>query len=518
VRIVATIFAVLLALPAYGAETPRRGGILTFAVTLGEPDTYDCHAGGSSAVLTRVAPHYSLLIKLDPNNYPNVTGDAAESWTVSSDGLTYSFKLHPGIKFHDGTTLTAADAKASYERIIHPPTGVVSYRKSLFADVAAIEVPDDRIIVFKLAKPNPSMLTYFAAPTSCLYSAKKLAEDPDYPKRAVMGTGPFRFVRHVVGSEWVGERFDGYFQPGKPYLDGFRVVDMNIEAAVNAMASGQIATDFRGLTLPQRDRIVAARGDAITTGEADQAGGLLITFNARKPPFDDARVRRALSLAIDRWGGAAAMERLIIFSGVNGFQRIGTPFGRTKTELEKLPGFRPDMAANRDEARRLLAEAGQQNLSFTLTSRPQYTPLGVYLIDQWRQIGVSVTQDLADTGRFFAGLNGGNFEAIITGGPDYVDDPSLQLVRQTSRDVNPTNQSFSVDRKVDALYEQQARELDFNKRKQLVQQLEAFLLQQSYSVPLFWAKRYHVMDARYRGYVVTPSTFVGEDLADVWMQ
>ncbi|HEY0526174.1 MAG TPA: ABC transporter substrate-binding protein, partial [Stellaceae bacterium] len=109
------------------AETPVRGGTLEFAVD-SEPANYDCHANISFAFLHPVAPHYSTLLKFDAATYPEVKGDLAESWTVSPDRQTYTFKLRSNVLFHDGTKMTAADVKASYDRIVHPPQGVTSAR------------------------------------------------------------------------------------------------------------------------------------------------------------------------------------------------------------------------------------------------------------------------------------------------------------------------------------------------------------------------------------------------------
>ena len=83
-----------------------------------------------------------MLLKFDGTAYPQVKGDLAESWTVSPNKLTYSFKLRPNVQFHDGTPVAAADVKASYERIVHPPEGVVSARRVNYAAIAAIETPD----------------------------------------------------------------------------------------------------------------------------------------------------------------------------------------------------------------------------------------------------------------------------------------------------------------------------------------------------------------------------------------
>ena len=104
---------------ALADTAPKRGGTLEFAVDA-EPPNYDCHANVSFAVLHPIAPHYSTLLKFDTANYPQVEGDLAESWTVSPDKLTYTFKLRPNVLFHDGSRLTSEDVKASWERIARP--------------------------------------------------------------------------------------------------------------------------------------------------------------------------------------------------------------------------------------------------------------------------------------------------------------------------------------------------------------------------------------------------------------
>ena len=137
-------------------ETPKAGGQLKFAV-VAEPPNYDCHASTTFALIHPVAPHYSTLMKFDTANYPKVIGDLAKSWTASTDGFTYTFKLHEGVKFHDGSPLTSVDVKASYDRIANPPTGVISARKAYYADIKTIETPDPATVVFKMKTPVAGM-------------------------------------------------------------------------------------------------------------------------------------------------------------------------------------------------------------------------------------------------------------------------------------------------------------------------------------------------------------------------
>src|SRR5205823_9865821 len=125
----------------------KRGGTLDFAVDA-EPPNYDCHANFSFVFIHPVIPHYSTLLKFDTGNYPQVVGDLAESWSVSTDRRTYTFKLRQNVLFHDGSRLTSADVKASYDRIIHPPQDVLSVRRADYGAVTGIDTPDAATVVF----------------------------------------------------------------------------------------------------------------------------------------------------------------------------------------------------------------------------------------------------------------------------------------------------------------------------------------------------------------------------------
>jgi ABC-type transport system substrate-binding protein len=131
------------------AEVPRRGGELTMVVSA-EPPSFDGHKETTFAVIHPVSPHYSLLLKFDPENYPKIMGDLAESWTVAADNLTYTFKLRDGVKFHDGSPLSSRDVKVSYDRIVAPPEGVTSARRQSYGAIESIETPDARTVVFNL--------------------------------------------------------------------------------------------------------------------------------------------------------------------------------------------------------------------------------------------------------------------------------------------------------------------------------------------------------------------------------
>src|SRR5262245_34404098 len=116
----------LLASPGW-AQTPKRGGVLMIG-SEGETPNLDCQQQQSVYLLSLARPFYSTLVGFDLNAYPKVVGDLAESWTVSPDGKTYTFKMRPNVKFHDGSPFTSADVKATFERILKPPAGIPAVR------------------------------------------------------------------------------------------------------------------------------------------------------------------------------------------------------------------------------------------------------------------------------------------------------------------------------------------------------------------------------------------------------
>jgi peptide/nickel transport system substrate-binding protein len=505
---------------AMAQDQPARGGTLIFGINSGDPPTYDCHQSVLFPIIHLLTPHYSNLLKIDTRNYPKIVGDLAENWTVAPDARTYTFRLHGNVKFHDGSPFSAEDIRATYDRIRNPPPGVVSVRQGLVSDIDTIETPDPLTVVFRLKRPNRAMLYAFANPFNCVYSAAKLKENPTYPVRNVMGTGPFRFVEHVNGSHWQGERFKDYFKPGLPYLDGFRGVFTQGPALINALQGGQIMADFRSVTTADRDRLKAALGDKITVQEMPWLNVLLVTFNTQKKPFDDARVRRALSLAIDRWKAAEILPRSSIMRYTGAYLRPGYELAAREEDLVKMPGFGKDIAAARVEAKRLLAEAGVKNLKVKLINRQianLFTPGGIYVIDQWRQIGVETEHVQANDSLYNNSMNDGTFDVALDFQGDSVDEPTYQLPRYLSVDLS-SNRGKYIDRELDALFETQKDATDPQERYRLLRAFETRMLTQAYTVPLLWWQRVVVMSARIQGWGMTPSHLIGQDLRDVWLK
>jgi peptide/nickel transport system substrate-binding protein len=511
----------MLAPSILAQDRPRAGGELVFAVP-SEPPSYDGHREETFGLIHPIAPFYSLLLRVDPNDPNKIVGDLAESWTISEDALTYTFTIRKGVKFHDGSPLTAKDVKASYDKIVFPPPGVVSERQGQYTAVEAVEAPDDDTVRFRLKWPSASMLSGLASPWNFIYKADLLAKDMHWYENHLMGSGPFVFVDHVRGSHLVGQKNPDYWDKGKPYLDGYRAIFITDTAArVAAIRGERVHIEFRGFSPKQRDDLVKALGPKITVQESPWDCALLVAMNHEKRPFDDQRVRRALTLALDREEGARVLAPIATVKEVAGVQVPGTPFATPPEDLAQLAGYWKDAGASRQEARRLLKEAGAEGLSFTFKNRGipmPYEPVGIWLIDQWRKIGLNVTQEVIEPAAFFKVLRNGEHEVAMDFQCGYIVDPDLDLYKFLSVDKNPSNYGRYIDRTLDELYEKQSRATDPEERKRYIRQFETRLLDNEahYLMTLQW-HRIIPHSAKVRGWKITPSHYLNQQLDTVWL-
>jgi len=513
-------FVVTISGAAPAAETPRRGGVL-LAVIGADPPSLDPHQESTFANIELVAPLYSTLLQLDPYHYPKIIGDLATEWKIAPDGLTYTFKLHPGVKFHDGSLLTAADVKATYDKIIFPPPSVRSIRKNAYTAVTAVEAPDPSTVVFKLKFPSASLLSNLASPWNVVYPKKYLDQDPNYFKTHVVGSGPFKFKGYTRGSTFEGERNPDYFVKDRPYLDGYKFF-ISPETSVRAAAirSGRAYIEFRHLPTAEVEAIRKQLGDKVSVQETPMTGQWGVSINNTVKPFTDPRVRKALTLGIDRYTMGKVLYPLTGLKNVGALIRPDSEWGMPPAELEKLPGFWRDADKSRAEARRLLAEAGYPNgFKVTLKNRNvklPYQDFAVFLIQEWRKIGIEAENRPLETAAWFNdGQNTGNFELIVSPTVEFMDDPDQFLGRYATGSTQ--NWGRYSDPQIDDLFSRQARTLDPVERKKLINQIEKIVLDNAYFMPGLWWTRNLVHWTKVKNYVAPPNHYTNQKLQDVWL-
>src|SRR5256886_8130399 len=204
--------------------SPKRGGILRWG-GLANSTLYDLHQTGTIANMGPQAPMYDLLVQVDPVHWDQVIPDLAKSWQIAADGLTYTFSLREGVKFHDGAPLTAEDVVASFNHIISPPPGVLSPRQGLFDAVKEVVATGPLTVEFRLTEPRGYFLRGLAAGFNVIMRKQTLEENNyDLRRLAVYpGAGPVRHKSLGPGGGREGGRKPDHWDPALPHLDGIEV-------------------------------------------------------------------------------------------------------------------------------------------------------------------------------------------------------------------------------------------------------------------------------------------------------
>ena len=506
-------------------EAPaKRGGIFTFVIPADAPPSFDGHREGTFAMLHATAPFYSVLIRVNPDNPSSTTDFVCDLCTAmpqpTDDGKTYTFKIREGVKFHDGSPLTADDVAASFEMIIHPPKDLLSVRQSYYVMVDTVEAPDPTTVVFHLKFATGAFLPALADPFTFIYKKEILDKDPRWYEQNILGSGPFKFAEYETGQAIKGVRNPDYYRKGLPYLDGFTAIYAEKQAVrVDAIRSGRAAMEFRGLPRSARDELVKALGDKLVVEESDWNCGSLVQPNHKKKPFDDPRVRRALTLAIDRWHGAPALSKIANVRTVGGIVFPGSPLAADKEELQDVAGFSLDIEKSRAAARRLLKEAGAEGLSFELLNRNVDQPYkynATWVIDEWSKVGLHVTQRVVPTGPWFEAMRQGNFDAVLAGNCQSVVNPLLDVQRYLPNYA--ANYGQFDDKQEIALYDEMLRETDFTKQRALMREFEKHVLDtQSHEIFLLWWYRTVPYRSYVKGWKISPSHYLNQDLATIWL-
>jgi peptide/nickel transport system substrate-binding protein len=507
-------------------ETPKRGGVLTYMIPAEAPPSLDGHRETTFATIHSVAPFYSVLMRVDPENPSDTTRFVCDLCTdlpkVTDGGKTYTFKIRKGVKFHDGSPLTAADVAASWHEIIFPPTGVSSARRSWYEVVESVESPDPETVVFKIKFPTTTFLPSLADPYAFIYPKAILDKDPHWFEKNVMGSGPFRFVSYDIGQSIKGERNPDYYHKGEPYLDGFVGIYAPKQAVrIDAIRADRAAMEFRGLPPSAEKQLKQELGDKIAVQTSDWNCGNLITPNSKRKPFDDVRVRKALLLAIDQWHGAPALSKIANVRTVGGIVFPGSPLAASKEELQQMAGFWPDIEKSRAEARRLLKEAGAENLQFELLNRnvdQPYKYVGTWIIDQWSKIGVHATQKVVPTGPWFAAMRSGDFDVVVEANCNSIVNPVLDTQKYLPHSINGENFGYYDDPTLVDLYEKMFHETDPAKQRTLMRAYEKRIIDtEAYEFPMLWWYRIIPYRSYVKGWKIGPSHYINQDLADIWL-
>ena len=270
----------------------------------------------------------------------------------------------------------------------------------------------------------------------------------------------------------------------------------------------------------EADAIKAQMGEKVVVADSGPFGIFGVDLNVDKKPFDDERVRKALSLALDRYDMAKTLAPITILNTVGGLMYPHTPWALSAEELQALPGFGRDHAANLREAKRLLAEAGYPNgFKTVLTNRNiklPYIDFAVYLISAWKKVGVEAEHKLEETATWSQTRVSRDFELLVDPyGSQTVGDPDELLVKFTTGASN--NWGRFSDPVADALFQQQAKEMDEQQRIPLVKEMQKRVLEKVWRIQGLIGTRLELRSARMRNYEPQPSHWMNRRFEDVWL-
>ena len=479
--------------PAPVGEQPIYGTVVN-AQAFANMSGWDPHRYGRAEDIQANGLSYNQIVEFDPINPTKIIGDLAESWDVSADGLTWAFKLHEGVKFWDGVELTAEDAAFSLIRAMdsddpRPRTG--RFRSYVAGDEGArqIKAIDKYTLGVTLSFPAGAFLPYLAIDFNKVLPKHHLDAGADINVfDGLLGYGPWKPVAFAEGISFEFERNPDYFKTGLPYFDGINgIIIREVGTEIAALKTERI---IMALAIPGHHAGVEDFNKLAQDGEflkkydiywADGHANQHLLLNTTKPPFDNENIRRAIFLGMDR-------QALTFAVGAGRFTigaplPLADPMAIPEAEMLALPGYRqvdgkkhPDDIA---EARKLM-EAEGYGAGNPLKAELVFAPI-IYWADaaqiikqQMKDIYVDFTLRSTDIGTETNELRSGTHEAGMYGMGGMIFDPDDRL--QSNYTKVDRNYHFWSDPVTDDLFKKQQRELDFEKRKAIVQEIQRIIL------------------------------------------
>lgn len=496
-----TVEVVVTATPAPTAA-PKKGGIL-IAARAADAKGLDPHKQTAFSSFRLLELIYEPLLTLDPDL--KVGPNLADSWEWSDEGKTLTMKLHDGVKFHNGDTLTSEDVKFSFERILDEATAAAA--RSSFTDIESIEAPDPATVIFKLKRPNVAILAAMTNPNAAIVSQKVVSVED--PAKVTVGTGPFKLAQWDVDRTTTLEANKEYWRPDIPAVDGIEIRIIPDEASI--LAGLRAGTIDWALVNDPKVAIRASGGQAdLTIYRTPALAYHVLQLNSTRPPLDNEKVRLAISCAIDR-------QEVVDTASLGEGEVTGPatpPFYRVP--LDTLTCYQKDL----DKAKQLLAESGVASpiklkvmaaqdepptaVAEAQNIQAQLQPLGIEVEIETLELGVYVDRWLAADFDAVVALNGGN------------PDPDIMFYRYWHSTGNLQKVAAWNSAEVDQLLDEGKTTLEVEKRKSVYDDVQKKLTDAAPWVWLYVGYEYRIMQPYVKGFTPMPNGSLIY-LRDVWL-
>ncbi len=492
-RIVAAAAGLLaLAAPLNAASAQDSGKLLKVA-HFDSPASMSLLEESTAAVNRPMMGVFNNLVLYDqhvPQNTPrSIVPELATSWAWNEEGTELTLPLRQGVKWHDGKPFTAKDVVCTWNLLMGTGTDKlrINPRKEWYKNVEKISTNGDYEVTFHLKRPQGSFLALLASGWSPIYPCHVSAQQM---RLRPIGTGPFKFVEFKPNERIKVARNPDYWKPGFPKLDGIEwVIIKNMSTRTLSFIAGKTDLIF-GVTPPVLKQVKAEAPDAICEGSpANVSRNVLINRSA--PPFDNADLRRAMTLTLDR---KAFNDILYEGLGTIGGAMMPPPeglWGMPPDVAAQLPGYGPDVAERRAEAHAIMERLGYgagRRLAVKVTTRDiaPYRDAAVILIDQLKQIYIDAELEPIDTTQWYPTLMRKDYKVALNVTESEVDDPDTQFYENFVCGAM-RNYTNYCNREVDKLVDEQSAESDIEKRRKLVWRIERKLAEDAARPILFFA-------------------------------
>src|SRR6266480_3149565 len=410
------------------------------------------------------------------NSLNTIRPDLAESWSWSEDGTELTFKLRSGVKWHDGKPFTAKDVKCTFDLLQGKTEDKlrINPRKGWWHNVENISADSDLQATFHLKRPQPALLTLLASGYSPIYPCHV---SPAQMRQHPIGTGPFNFVEYKPNEYIKVAKNPDYWKPGRPYLDGIEYdIVPNRSTAILGFAAKQFDMTWPFyITVPLLRDVESQAPNAICELRTNNGTSNLL-INRDKPPFDNADLRQAFALSIDR---KAFVDILTEGQGKIGGAMLPPPeglWGMPPELLQTIPGYGLDVAKNRADAREIMKNLGygpDKRLELMISTRnvPSFRDPAVILIDQLKQIYVDGVLDTIETANWHSKVTRKDYIVAMNGTGSGVDDPDQQFYENYACG-SARNYSGYCNPELDKKFNEQSAMSDQDKRKRLVWEID----------------------------------------------
>jgi len=456
-----------------------------------------------------------------PQNSPrSIVPDLATAWAWNEEGTELTVPLRQGVKWHDGKPFTATDVKCTFELLQGKASDKlrINPRKSWFSNLREVTTKGDYEVAFHLNRPQASFLAMLATGWTPIYPCHV---SPQQMRLHPIGTGPFKFVEFRPNETIKVARNPDYWKPGRPYLDGIEyTIIKDVSTRLLAFVAGQHDVYF-GVTIPQLKDVQAQAPWAICESFTPNVARNMLV-NRKVPPFDNPELRRAMSLSLDR---KAFNDIINEGQGVVGAVMQPPPdglWGMTPEMLAALPGYGPDVAKNRVEARKIMEKLGygpDKHLAFTLSTRNTagYRDPAVILISQLKEIYIDAELDAVDTTQWYPRLTRKDYKAALNVTETAIDDPDPAFYENYVCGAQ-RNYTGYCNPEVDKLVDQQSAETDLEKRRRLVWEIERKLAEDDARPILFYPRAAYCRKPEVKGLVtMVNSIYNNSRFEDLWL-